>query len=398
MSEFFKIVKSVSEDFAKHLTGAKIREFEEQDPLSKNLLANYLCGTNSKRAIFFSFPAVITAIIFTVLEIKNLEADFAHALMALISLGIMIIGCGFLSVIIYREYKKRRSDLKKLNRLVFSFWVVFSLSMLLMTISEFTVGVFSYRFYFYLIVMTIFPLLSFKESAMIIFPYLLFVVVFGIANHTGGLIIFLAVLFSLAYLILSSLVYSSYCCLFISDRQLSTANERCRQINEKDSLTGLLNKKGLITRLTDIIERGTNENIAAIFCGIDNFKQYNRTHTDIESDECLYNICNCVRIIAKSKTDIISRYAGDQFVIILENISEYDLIYFAEQVRRNVETMALPIDENLNITLSVGVSQIVEGKFSDYSRLLKDAESSLSLAKNGGRNCVAYMGNVFKTK
>lgn len=396
MSEFLKIVKSVSEDFAKHLTGAKIKEFEQEDPLSKNLLANYLCTTNSKRIIFFIFPAMITAIIFTVIEIKNLKADFGHALMSLISLGIMIIGCSFLSVIIYLEYKKRKPDLKKLRRFVFSFWAVFSVSMLLMTLSEFTVNVFSYRFYFYLIVMTIFPLLSFKESIMIILPFLVFVIVFGIINQTGGFIILLTSVFSVAYLILSSLVYSSYCCLFISDRQLSTANERCRQINEKDSLTGLLNKKGLISRLTGIIEHGTNRNIAAIFCGIDNFKQYNRTHTDTESDECLYNICNCVRIIAKSKTDIISRYGGDEFVIILENISEYDLIYFAEQVRKNVETMALPIDKNNNITLSVGVSQIVEGDFSDYSKLLKDAEESLYLAKKGGRNCVAYMGNVFK--
>ncbi|MCM1298781.1 MAG: GGDEF domain-containing protein [Firmicutes bacterium] len=396
MSELLKIIGSVIADFAEHLTGAKIKEFESEDPLSKNLLANHLCSANSKRIVCFIIPAVIVSVILAVMDITKLESDLRLSLMSLISLGAIAVGCGFISVVIYREYRKRKPDLKKLNRYVFLFWAVFSAAVLLMTVSDFSVNVFPYRFYFYLIIMTIFPLLNFKQSVWIILPFLALIIVFGVIFRGDGFVLFLAASFSLAYLIVSSLVYNSYCRLFISGRQLDTANERCRQINEKDSLTGLLNKKGLIRRLMDIIDRGTDKNIAAIFCGIDNFKHYNHTHTDTESDECLYNICNCVRIIAKSKTDIISRYGGDEFVIILQNISEYDLIYFAEQVRKNVETMALPIDESSNITLSVGVSQIVEGDFSDYSRLLKDAESSLSLAKNGGRNCVAYMGNVFK--
>ncbi len=396
MSEFLKIIRSVASDFARHMTGAKIKEFEAEDPLSKKLLANHLCSANCKRIIFFIFPAVIMAVVFAIIDISNFSVDFKLSLVSMICLGIIVLGCGILSVVIYREYKKKRSDLKKLKLYILLFWIVFSAAMLLLTISDFSINVFSYRFYFYLIVMTILPLLSFKESIMIILPYLALIIVFGVIYKADNFILFLSVVFSLAYLVVSSLVYSSYCCLFISDRQLNIANERCRQINEKDSLTGLLNKKGLIRRLMDIIERGSEGNIAAIFCGIDNFKQYNYTHTDKESDECLYNICNCVRIIAKSKTDIISRYGGDEFVIILQNISEYDLIYFAEQVRKNIETMALPIDDEHNITLSVGVSQIVENNFSDYSKLLKDAEGSLFLAKKGGRNCVAYMGNVFK--
>lgn len=396
MSEFPKIIRNVIADFAGHLTGAKIKEFESEDPLSKNLLVNHLCTVNSKRIVFFMLLAVIVSIVFAVFDIKKLTSDPKLAVISLISLGVIVFGCGFISVIIYREYKKRKPELKKLKRFIFAFWALFSTALLVMTVSDFSLNVFSYRFFFYLIVMIMFPLINLKESLLIILPYLAIVIAFGVFYGADGFVLFSAVGFSLAYLILSSLVYSSHCCLFISDRQLNIANERCRQINEKDSLTGLLNKKGLIRRLTDIIDRGTDKNIAAIFCGIDNFKRYNQTHTDTESDECLYNICNCVRIIAKSKTDIISRYGGDEFVIILQNISEYDLIYFAEQVRKNVETMALSIDGDNNITLSVGVSQIVEGDFGDYSKLLKDAEGSLSLAKKGGRNCVAYMGNVFK--
>ena len=174
MSELFKIVKSVIAEFSKHLTGAKIKEFESEDPLSKNLLANHLCSTNSKRIVFFMFPAILAAIVFAVSDIKNFAADSRLALISLISIGVIVFCCGFLSVIIYREYKKRKPDLKKLKRCIFLFWTVFSASMLLMTVSDFSINVFSYRFYFYLIVMTIFPLLNLKEAILIILPYLAF--------------------------------------------------------------------------------------------------------------------------------------------------------------------------------------------------------------------------------
>ena len=128
------------------------------------------------------------------------------------------------------------------------------------------------------------------------------------------------------------------------------------------------------------------------------FRRYNHIYTDTESDDCLNKICNCVRIIAKSKTDIISRYGGDKFIIIVQNITEYDLIYFAEQIRKSVETMALPFENDRKVTITVGVSQIVEEEFKDYSALIRDAENSLMLAKDGGKNCVGYMGNVFKAK
>ena len=105
--------------------------------------------------------------------------------------------------------------------------------------------------------------------------------------------------FIAASLVIASLMYNSYSCLFISERLLKTANERCRQITEKDAMTGMFNKLGLSKRLTEIISTGSYRNLAAIFIDIDNFRRYNQLFSDQESDECLYKICNCIRIIAK---------------------------------------------------------------------------------------------------
>lgn len=399
MSKKINILTSVISDYASHISGEKIKELESEDPLSKNLLRQRLCEVNIKRIIFFSIPAIVLSVIFAVLIVVNMKAAALNeTLFSLAGLLLTAVGCGCTGVMVYREYDKRKMNTSKAERLISVFWGIFSAAAFLLTVSDFGVNIFVFRFSLYLIVMTVFPLFETKRSLCFIIPYLAATVISGIIFGADICIYIFSVVFVLAYLIVSSMAYSSFCCLFLGDRQLDTANERCRQINEKDGLTGLLNKKGLIRRLTDIIDGGLDNNIAAIFFDIDDFRSYNRIYTDSQSDECLYNICNCVRIVAKSKTDIISRYGGDEFVIIVQDITEYDLIYFAEQIRKSVERMALPFKEGKNVTVSIGVSSIVEGEFEDYSRLLKEAEDSLALAKSGGRNCVGYMGNVFRAE
>lgn len=399
MTGFKNIVKSVISDYGKHLSGSKIRELEEQDALSKSLLQQHLCTANSRRTVFFSVPAVIIAIVFSAVTIMSMSVnDIRESVLSLAGLLVIVVGCGSLAVLVYREFRRKKLNLKKLKSLIIFFWLCFSLALMLISLADLSFNIYTRRFYLFLTVMAVFPLLNLKQSLFIMVPYLVFSVTLGAIFGADFLTLFFTVAFSLAYLLISSLVYTSYCCLFISDRKLNTANERCRQINEKDSLTGVLNKKGLLHRLTDIIDRGADGNIAAVFFGVDNFKEYNRTHTDSEGDECLYNICKCVQIVAKPVTDIMARYSGDEFVLIVENTKEYDLVAFAEQIRKNVERMALPDGNDGIMTATVGVSSIADGDFFDYSKLLKEAEDNLALAKKGGKNCVGYMGNVFKVQ
>lgn len=399
MKELFKIIRSVISDYGKHISGSKIREFEAEDPLSEKLLQQKLCSENCKRIFFFAVPLAIASMIAAVLTIININKYvLAEAILSFIGLVVMIFGCSFVALMLFNEYKRKKSKEAKLKKLTLAFWAVFSLGLLLLCIADFSLNSFSYRFCLYIVVLIVIPLFDLKKSLLFILPFFAATIVLGIIFHANIELLLLAAVFSFAYVTVSSLVYSSYCCLYISDRQLNIANERCRQINEKDSLTGLLNKKGLIRRLMDIIDRGADKNIAAIFFDIDDFRRYNHIYTDTQSDECLYNICNCVRIIAKPKTDIISRYSGDEFVIIVQNISEYDLVSFAEQIRKSVEIMGLPFENEKTVTISVGISSIIEDDFTDYSKMFTEAEDNLAIAKKGGKNCVGYMGNVFKAR
>jgi len=393
------ILKSAISDYASYLSGAKIKELESEDPLSKNLLRQKLCETNSERIVLFAIPAIVLSVVFAVITVLDMKTEtLTRSLFSLAGMLLIVMGCGCLSVMVYREYEKRKPNTAKSEKLIYCFWGIFSVSALLITVPDFSANIYIFRFCLYFVIMTVFPLLEPKKALCFIIPYLAAVVAAGVIFGADIYVYFVSVGFAFAYVIVSSMLYCSFCRIFLGDRQLDTLNERCRQINEQDGLTGLLNKKGLIRRLTEIIDSGQDNNIAAIFFDIDEFRSYNRIYTDSESDECLYNICNCVRIVAKPKTDIISRYGGDEFVIIVQDITEYDLIYFAEQIRKSVERMALPFKDGKIVTVSIGVSSIVEGNFVDYSKLLKEAEDSLALAKSGGRNCVGYMGNVFRAE
>ncbi len=384
-------------DYSGHLSGERIRELEAEDPISKSLLRQRLCEVNGRRTVVFSVPAALISVVFSVIILLNIsKSTVRESVFSLIGLLLTAVGGFCCAVLLYRELKKKRAEIKRSERLVFVYWALFSLGSLMLSAADFSVNVFAFRISFYLALMTVFPLFEVKRALWLAVPYLAAVLALGAVFGASAEVYVISAALTFAYIIISSLVYSSFCCLFICGRQLNTANERCRQINEKDASTGLLNKKGLINRLDEIREKGEAENIAAVFFDIDDFRRYNHIYTDKESDECLYNICNCVRIVAKSKTDIISRYGGDEFVIILQDINEYDLIYFAEQIRKSVERMALPFEDGKKVTVSIGVSSIVEGDLSDYSSMLKEAEDSLALAKNGGRNCVGYMGNVFR--
>ena len=107
-------------------------------------------------------------------------------------------------------------------------------------------------------------------------------------------------------------------------------------------------------------------------------------------------MCNCIRIISKAKSNIISRFGGDEFVVVMEDVEEIELVAFAEQLRSSVEILGLPFEDGKVVTITVGVSELHSNEVADYSQLFKEAEDNLQIAKNAGKNCVGYGGRAFR--
>lgn len=107
MSRNLNSFKSVISDYAEHISGAKIKELQAEDPLSKNLLRQRLCEVNSKRTVFFAVPAAVISVIFAVVTVVNTEEnDLLKTIFSLAGLLLTAVGCGCAAMAVYREYEK----------------------------------------------------------------------------------------------------------------------------------------------------------------------------------------------------------------------------------------------------------------------------------------------------
>jgi diguanylate cyclase (GGDEF)-like protein/PAS domain S-box-containing protein len=164
------------------------------------------------------------------------------------------------------------------------------------------------------------------------------------------------------------------------------AEGKLRRLAELDGLTGLPNRTLFNHRLEEAIARANaGKPMALLFLDVDHFKTVNDTHGHESGDEVL-KVCAARMQSVVRKSDTVSRLAGDEFTIILEDISD---LRDAERVARKlVETLRRPIalsTRSLAITVSIGIALHVRGE-DDPAALLRVADAALYEAKHRGRD------------
>ena len=373
------------------VSGGYLKEIEVQDGYSYRLMLNHITLKNVKRAIAFAPIEFVLGVLYIVTcsgISRSVPMKYAG--------GLILVGASIvLFFLLYREIIKKRPDYKLLKLLLYIYWIAFSLGGIIVAASEFIETGAPYSFLAVTLCLLIIPVSEPIETLVLTVIVTVPTIIFAVSKGFG-ILAYLGILASvLAFAWISSVVYCCYSNLWIGKRQLDTAEERCSQVRQKDNLTGLLNKSGLSAKFSELAEDGTERKIAVILIDVDNFRGYNHLYGYDKSDTCLYNICNCIRIMAKSYTDIIARFGGDDFVLVLENTEQFELIKLAEQLRQGIETMALPFGNGI-VTISIGVSEIRELKNKEtYSLLLNEADDQLVIAKKCGKNCIGYMGRPF---
>ena len=118
---------------------------------------------------------------------------------------------------------------------------------------------------------------------------------------------------------------------------------------------------------------------------IDRFKNINDTYGHRKGDEVLNRIGHCLVDSVRS-TDLVAKYGGDEFVIILRNIIESEARKIGEKIRSNIKRIKVSKIED-TITISVGISMFP--KHSQFKEeLIEKADQALYRAKEKGRNMV----------
>ncbi|HNF58554.1 MAG TPA: GGDEF domain-containing protein [Elusimicrobiota bacterium] len=170
---------------------------------------------------------------------------------------------------------------------------------------------------------------------------------------------------------------------------LERAAGRLRHLAATDGLTGVYVRRHLLEKLEEELRRAERYKtpIASLFVDVDNFKHFNETHGHIFGDEVLRQIA---RVIQKSvrESDVVGRYGGDEFLVMLPHARAREAMLAAERVRQGVEALSIPKEGGpaVGVTVSVGVIAEIPHR-ADVLRFLDIADQALRRSKGLGKNC-----------
>ncbi len=175
--------------------------------------------------------------------------------------------------------------------------------------------------------------------------------------------------------------------------ELESANSELQKLANADGLTGLANRRIIDQYLEKETARSIRSEhpIAVIMMDLDNFKAYNDTYGHVAGDSCLKKISKVLKNTVRRPEDLVGRYGGEEFCVILPNTDMSGAMYVAERIRAEVQGLKIPHAKNANlnvVTLSLGAASRVPGQKAPSTQLINDADKALYKAKLAGRNQV----------
>jgi diguanylate cyclase (GGDEF)-like protein len=163
----------------------------------------------------------------------------------------------------------------------------------------------------------------------------------------------------------------------------------------RDPLTGLFNRRFLDEWIEREINRADHAGatLGVIMADVDHFKDINDVHGHDAGDQVLIAVANAIRGSLRAG-DVPCRYGGEEFLILLTDITLDDLLVRAEELKTNVSRCSAEHRGVLlpAVTLSVGVA-LYPLHGSGATDVIKAADTALYAAKHGGRNRVSVASN-----
>ena len=151
-----------------------------------------------------------------------------------------------------------------------------------------------------------------------------------------------------------------------------------------DGLTKVLNREMISSYLSHLIQN--KKTFTVCLCDVDNFKSVNDNYGHMLGDEILQILAKTIEETVGNK-GVVGRYGGDEFMIILDGITEYNDVWEVCH-KMNVTAGKLKYEkaEELNVTLTTGIARFpIDGQ--TYEELLSKANRALYRGKMKGRNC-----------
>jgi diguanylate cyclase (GGDEF)-like protein len=176
------------------------------------------------------------------------------------------------------------------------------------------------------------------------------------------------------------------------NKELKSLLVRLEAAATTDFTTGLINRRGMTQRIKSQIAaiKRRSESAIIIFADIDNFKSVNDTYGHECGDKVIKKIANSLKSILREE-DVISRWGGDEFLLMLPNTDIDGGKIAAEKIRQSVLERKINYQgKTFSVTLTLGVTEL-EPEL-DLDANIKKADQALYCGKYADKNCVYVAG------
>lgn len=181
--------------------------------------------------------------------------------------------------------------------------------------------------------------------------------------------------------------------------ELATANSELQRLSGEDAVTLLANRRQFdvcLDREWRCLLRQQRP-LALLLCDIDFFKPYNDSYGHQQGDRCLRAVAQAIKEAAHRPADLVSRFGGEEFAVILVDADQEGALAVAESIRNAVRLLEIPHRASLvdrYVTLSVGTASLVPQAELSPEHLIDWADQALYRAKRLGRNRVEAVSPV----
>jgi diguanylate cyclase (GGDEF)-like protein len=178
----------------------------------------------------------------------------------------------------------------------------------------------------------------------------------------------------------------------LAENQLQDAYNTVEALSAIDSLTGLANRRRFDQHLAVEWRRAIRESkpLSLLLFDVDRFKSYNDTYGHLRGDSCLKEIADAALEVVKRPGDLVARYGGDEFIVILADTDNKGAMQISNEICAAARSRNLPHGANAPgiVTVSIGCATIIPAFGQDKATLVELADRALYCAKRGGRDRV----------
>lgn len=176
--------------------------------------------------------------------------------------------------------------------------------------------------------------------------------------------------------------------LMKKNSELERLNRTIQMLASTDMLTGQNNRMGFFDKGEQQVVQAMRYHhpLTALMFDVDEFKAINDTYGHSVGDKVLTELAaRCHSVLRK--VDILGRYGGDEFAILLPETPPAGARVVAERIGQAVSQPMQVMNQTLTVTISIGIAEL-DLKNGDLETLLQHADRALYAAKNAGRNCI----------